>query len=445
MNFKIYPQIRNSFWQILLIILCGVFAYSNTFHVPFVFDDYPNIVDNRSLDTLSKYFNSTVGSNFILTSRWFALATFAFNKSIGGTGVTGFHVVNLLIHLSTGLMVYFLAKTTLTSFGENTEQRYAIAPLIASLGFVLHPVQTQAVTYIVQRMTSLATLFYLVTFLLYARIFMSAPSLSLSKRRMAFYLLAIVSTLLAMSTKEISFTLPLTLALFDVLFLKGSVKQRVTRLSPFVLCMLLMSFCLVGIDKGMDAITHGGGDELSFSLPRLTYLYTECRVIITYLRLLILPVAQNLDYSYQVFTSLFQAQVLASLVLIVALFGCGCYCVKASQKDTCRFPALLRIAGFAICWFFITLSIESGIVPLLDTIVEHRLYLPSVWFFISIAVAITELYQRATTKKALVATATTLLIIISGCATFQRNKVWRDRAALWTDVVNKAPDRKSVV
>jgi tetratricopeptide (TPR) repeat protein len=158
------------------------------------------------------------------------------------------------------------------------------------------------------------------------------------------------------------------------------------------------------------------------------------------MRLLILPVAQNLDYDYPVYTSFFQTQVLASLALIIALLGYGFYLLKTSQKNTCRFPALLRISGFAILWFFITLSIESGMVPLIDTIFEHRLYLPSVWFFISIAVVIAELYQGSKTRKQFVATATVILIAISGYATYQRNNLWRDRSTLWADVVKKAPN-----
>jgi hypothetical protein len=428
-------------WQILLIVLCGGLAYSNTFHVPFVFDDYPNIVENRALESFSTLFNS-ITSSHAMKSRWFAQATFTFNKLLGGTNVTGFHIVNVLIHISTALAVYFLTKTMLSSSGEKSRQRYAIAPLLAALGFVLHPVQTQAVTYIVQRMTSLATLLYLIAVLLYAHVFQNTTPAATSHRlrNAAFYLLAIVSSLLAMSTKEISFTLPLTIALFDLFFLKGTVRQRIVRLFPFALGLALVLLFLVGIDKGFGVVTHGGGDDGSFPLPRAAYFYTECRVILTYMRLLILPVAQNLDYVYPVYTSLLQPQVCASLALIIVLLGCGVYFYKTSRKETCQNQALWRIAGFSLFWFFITLSIESGFVPLLDTIFEHRLYLPSVGFFIALALVVAELQQRVVTRKTFVTIVAVFVLIISGYATYQRNSIWQDRATLWTDVVKKAPN-----
>lgn len=437
---------RRPIIQVLLIMVLGGMAYSNTFHAPFVLDDYPAIVDNRSLDSLATFFHSIAWTGFTAKSRWFALATLAVNKSLGGLNVTGFHAVNLLIHLANGIVIWLLTATTLTALDGKARQRYPLAPLIAALGFVLHPVETQAVTYIVQRMTSLATLLYLVTILLYARAFSGETATDPSRglRHRLLYPLAIISSLLAMSAKEISFTLPLTLALYDYCFLKGAARQRIIRLLPFVVGPVFMALYLVGIDKGVDVIAHGGGDEISFPLPRQTYLITECRVIMTYLRLLILPVGQNLDYDYPVYTSLREPWVAASLVFIMMLLGSGAYLLATSRKADCRYPGLRRVAGFGIFWFFITLAIESGLVPLLDTIFEHRLYLPSVWFFITLALLAGELHHRATAKKTVI-TAVTLLLAISGYATYQRNHVWRDRRALWTDVAAKSPDKPRVL
>jgi len=424
--------------QVLFITLSGWLVYSNTFDVPFVFDDFHVILETRKLDDLPAF----LGSGLFPHPRWFALATFAFNKGLGGSSVTGFHALNLLIHLATGIVVFSLAKSALSSFGENTDHRYAFAPFVASLAFVLHPIHTQSVTYIVQRMTSLTTLLYLGAILLYAKVFPGvettvSPS---SARRLILYMLALISCLLAMMTKEISFTLPFVLTLYDLCFLKGTVRERGFRLAPFFLAMLVLSFYLVGLERGMAVMSHGGGDEISYALPHLTYLITELSVLCTYLRLIILPIGQNLDHDYPVFTSLFQLQAGAAFVLVVALLSGGVFLLKKSFSSGCRYPGLQRICGFAIVWFFITISIESGLVPLIDTIFEHRVYLPSVWLFIAFGMLVCELYQR-TAKGRQVVVIVIALMALSGYATYRRNHIWRDTLTLWTDVVEKSPEK----
>jgi hypothetical protein len=291
-------------------------------------------------------------------------------------------------------------------------------------------------------MTSLATLLYLVTLLLYAHRFLteSSPEPRLNFRNYLFYLFAIIFCLLAMSTKEICFTLPVAMVLFDICFLTGSGRQRVVRLLPFILCALIMPLYLVGIDTGVAAISRGGGDVDATSMPRLSYFYTECRVLITYMRLLILPVGQSLDYDYPVYNSLFEVQVAASIAFLALFSGMGIFCLRSSFKNGCKFPALLRISGFAIIWFFIGHAIESGVIPLLDTIFEHRLYLPSVWFFIASAVIVCELYHRAARAKPYIVATALILLVLLGCLTYRRNNVWKDRRSLWTDVVQKAPN-----
>jgi len=368
--------------QILLVILSGGLAYSNTFHVPFVLDDFPAIVDNIKLESLLTFLTS----NPFKDARWFASATFAFNRSLGGINVTGFHVINLIIHILTGFTMYALFTSTLRSFGVNTVQRYALAPVVASLAFVLHPLHTESVTYVVQRMTSLATLLYLMAILLYAQgcsRSVSADGMISAYRKPVLYLLAVISCMLAMSTKEISFTLPVVLAVYDICFLKGTTRERILRLVPFFFCMLVLFYYLVGVERGMNVLSHGGGEDSSYPLPRVTYLITQLSVLCTYLRLLVLPYGQNLDYDYPVFYSLFQPQVTAAFLLILSLLCGGAFLLKRSFNESCKFPAWQRISGFAVAWFFMTVSVESGIVPLIDKIFEHRVYLPSVWLFMA--------------------------------------------------------------
>lgn len=444
------PSIRTYFTtpaaHILLIILLGALAYGNSLHVPFVFDDYPNIVENRQLGNVSSYVSSLGWTSFSAKYRWFSLVTFAANIRYGGMSVTGFHVINILIHLCTGITLYYLSQTTLAGFGKDTQQRYALTPLLASLFFVLHPVNTQAVTYIVQRMTSLATLLFLLTILIYARIFCDtqSPGLSIPLRSKALYCLALLCAVLAISSKEISVTLPLVIALYDFVFLKSPLRARLIRLTPFFICMAIMPFYLFGLQGGLTAVAHGGGDDLSTPLPRLTYLLTESRVFITYLRLLLVPVQQNIDYLYPVFTSLLQTQVLLSLAALLLLLLAALYLLAYSHRSYVTMPALPRICAFAILWLFITMSVESIAVPLLDTIAEHRLYLPSLWLHVGAALLLSELLQYAATRHV---TAVVTLVLVSALAfgTYQRNRVWQSRVTLWADSVAKAPQNLRAV
>lgn len=425
--------------QILFVIMSGCLAYSNSFHGPFVFDDINNIVFDRNLENISTYLASSPFKN----PRWFALATFAINKGIGGSDVTGFHVINLIIHVLTGLSVYALVVTTLRSFGEKNVRRYSFAPVIASLAFVLHPLHTQSVTYIVQRMTSLASLLYLTTILMYARCFAENSSKVTSNRvhRPVLYLLSVIVCLLAMSTKEISFTLPAALMLFDICFLKGSARSRALRLVPFFLCTLVLIYSLVGMDRSLGVLSHGRVDDFSHPVPRKLYLITQLPVLCTYLRLLILPIGQNLDYDYPIFYSLFQPQPAAAFVLLASLLLGGIVLLSKSFSNS-QSPEILRIAGFAVIWFFLTVSVESWLVTMIDRIFEHRVYLPSVWFFVVFALLVCELYQRAVLYRKAVVTIVIALLVLSGYATYLRNYVWRDALTLWSDVVAKSPEKE---
>jgi tetratricopeptide (TPR) repeat protein len=171
-------------------------------------------------------------------------------------------------------------------------------------------------------------------------------------------------------------------------------------------------------------------------MSRLEYLFTEFGVIATYVRLLFLPVGQNLDYDYPLYGSFFEPSVLLSFVFLIFIFGLGVYMLRRSSGE-----AAGRLAAFGIFWFFLTLSVESSIIPIVDVINEHRVYLPSVGA-ISAAVSgaflmVYKLKGSGARRAALVATVAAV-IALSG-ATYARNEVWRSEIGLWQDVVMKSP------
>lgn len=417
-------------FRIGVVLLLGSLAYSNTLHVPFVFDDGKNIVDNPAVHG--------PGPPPFHLLRAFGLWTFAWNYAWGGAAVFGYHVVNLLIHLTSALLVYALAATTLRTL-PGAGARVA-SPWLCALLFVCHPVQTQAVTYTVQRLASLATLFYLLAVLAYAR----ARLAQARPRRLLLYLTALLAALLAVKTKEIAFTLPANLFLYELFFLRERRKRLAVWLGivPFVVVAMLVPIALmehtgVAHVANLETALHAGASR---AIPRSDYLLTQSRVLVTYLRLLVLPIAQNLDYDYPVSHSLAEPRVLLSLLFLAGLLGAGLVTFLRSRQRSDTVAARGRLIAFGLLWFFVTLSVESSVVPLADVIFEHRLYLPSFGAFLVAACGFAALRDRLGARGRAARVAAGLAVVVLACASHARNAVWTDAGALWMDVLAKSPN-----
>jgi hypothetical protein len=505
---------------LLMILAAGFIVYANTFQAPFVLDDKRSIIQNDVIQNLDNYYANRTGFDFV-PNRFVVYLTFALNYHFGGLDVTGYHVVNLLIHLLTALLVYALLRLTFRTpyFQDRTEkqpiqveeasgtvqsqrntvfpqsspqsqsdlpatfslQPSTLIPLFGALIFVVHPVQTQAVTYIVQRMTSLATMFYLLSITLYVQARLAIENsecrmqnaeyknpeagiqhsekktrrTGIEERVKSGVLMAgsVLTAVLAMKTKEIAFTLPLAVVLYEVCFFRGAWKRRMFYLLPLLATLPIVPLTVIDIGGSAGDILSDGGDKLRVgsSMSRLDYLFTQFRVIVTYLRLLILPINQNLDYDYPIYTNFFSPPVFLSFLLLAATFATAVYLFRRSDRTRIRraknrpdSAAFLRLIAFGIFWFFLTLTVESSLVPIRDVIFEHRLYLP---LFGATTVMVTVYYLLARRVSAgpaggkLFILAATLLVLGLGFATYQRNHVWGNAIRLWQDVVTKSPNK----
>jgi hypothetical protein len=424
--------------HVFLILLAGLLGYANTFHLPFMFDDNRVILDNHLIKNLGALWPPT-------GSRWFGNLTFALNYAFGGLTVISYHIVNLMIHLATALLVYcFTILTLRTPLFENNRPECSshtdasLLALVAGLLFVAHPIQTQAVTYIAQRYASLATLLFVASLICYVR----SRLATFAERRpaaMAWYAAALATALLAMKSKEIAFTLPLIAVLYEITFFSGRRRsERFRALLPMVLMLIVIPLGLTTFGSGGATIAASESD-----LSRLDYLLTQFRVIVTYLRLLVLPINQMFDYDYPVYHSLLVPQVAisATLLLLLALL-----CIVALVRGRREGPSspLLTLAGFGGLWFFITLSVESSVIPITDVIFEHRLYLPSVGIFMAAASVSAMVYKRVYQRLPRTALLGAPLLMLILCialitATSLRNRVWSSPLSLWEDVVRKSP------
>lgn len=426
--------------HILIIVFIGILAYSNTMHVPFVLDDRSSIVENHVIKSLTGFFSDSAGLSYN-PRRFIGYLSFALNYRLGGLDVAGYHLFNLAVHLVTSIFVYCFCTLTFKTPFLKTSRLSDVSPyicLVASLLFVSHPIQTQAVTYISQRFASMATMFYVLTMTLYAwaRLFQSSCGKSHWKAVLLF-LLSLSSLVLAMMTKEISFTLPVVLALYEFFFFPGGSRKRLLVLLPLLLTIVIIPLTLLHTHQPLGEVLSDVDAKLraGTELPRGTYLLTQLCVVTTYIRLLFLPINQNLDYAYPVYHSFFIARAFFSFLLLAGFLVIATILFIRSRRGS---TPELRLVSFGIFWFFITLSVESSIIPIADVIFEHRLYLPSVGAFTAISAALAMIMHR---NRPVVTAGVVIAVALLSIATWKRNLVWGNEVTLWRDTVSKSPGK----
>lgn len=435
-NFK--PAITTVL-QLLSIAVIGALIYSNTLTAEFQFDDKLNIVDNPAIRNLSNFWPPTA-------SRWFGLLTFSLNFQLGGLNPVGYHLVNICIHICSAVSLYRLVLLTFQTPYFSARQNNVIPAgwlaFACALLFVAHPIQTQAVTYVVQRFASLATLLYLVSLNCYVWARLLAVNGSPGLKAVLLYFAAGLAALASLKTKEIAATLPLVVVLYELFFLPGfaalaiTIKKRWRAVASLLGVALLSAVIIIG---RYDLGSLFDGLRATNEISRHDYLITQIRVIVTYIRLLFMPVNQTIDHHYRVYTDLSDPAVAASLVLLALIICLAGYLFKVSQSRA----SLLRLVSFGIFWFFITLFVESGLIPIIDVMFEHRLYLPGIGVIMAVVAGgagcwehSARCHNRSATPAAIMLAA---VVMVLSVATYQRNRVWSSELTLWSDAIAKKP------
>lgn len=420
-----------------LIFLC----YANTFHVAWQFDDSPNITANYQLhindlqpETLWKAFFARpfVEGGFY---RPLANLSFALNWYFGQDNPLGYHIVNLAAHILTAIFLVqsthllLLRSPLLRKFTE--EDAFFVAVLSTTL-WAINPVQTQAVTYIVQRMASMAAMFFV--FAVYNYIH-SRQAQTVIQGAIRLFLCALFF-LLALGCKENAVTLLPSLLLIEWLFFYKkndlAAQKIITILISVNICLLLAALYYIVDNQLWQSLTTPVGSR-PFSLGER--LLTEPSILLFYLSLLLWPQPARLsiDHSFPLSTSLLQpwTTLPAILFIVVLLF----FAVRQRRER----PLL----SFAILFFFINHLVESTFIPL-ELLFEHRNYLPSFFLFLPLAACllyVINLCAKSYRFLHLVVVAMVPLLLMSiGLGTYSRNEVWATEESLWADAMNKAPD-----
>ena len=424
----------------LVLMVLGFLIYSNTFFSPFVFDDF-GAIDNSPIRHLNlPIFLEAFNTRFIVG------LSLAFNYALGKENVVGYHLFNTLVHVLNSFLVYqfvcltFSAMGGSASGGRTSKASPKLLGFLTALIFLTHPIQTQTVNYIWQRATSLATFFYLGAILFYGK--------ARLKSSLRDYGICLLLTVLGMFTKEIVFTLPLAIGLYEVIFLRQlplKTAQKILFWLPLALTLLLIPWTMtqanehtLGLVRPADARFDPQSGNLFQSLWKMTntsspkrmpekdFVLTELNVLRTYLRLFVLPLHQNVDYDYPRARSLLEPNTFLSFLLLMSLLILGVGLLK-------RHPLL----AFGIFWFFLTTSVEA-LVAQEEFIFEHRMYLPMVGFGVFFVTAMSEFFKDHPRRL------TWVMLGIVACTsflTYQRNLVWRDEFTLWDDAIKKSPKK----
>lgn len=445
----IAPLSRNALIALLVIVVLGILIYINSFRVPYVLDDYTYVVNNpvirefhyllspRDIAT-GTILSPAVRSAFM--TRIIGYLTLAANYKLNGLDIFGYHVVNLLLHILNAWMLFLIAThifKDIKTYQTELDAYYHIGiSLFVSLLFLCHPIQTQAVVYITSRFVLLASFFSLLSIVAYIR----ARTSVYRGVKVSWTVLAILSISAGMLTKEFTFTLPLIIALYEFIFFEGNLREKFQVLCPYALTLPIIPiliFVQAGsprlLDDTMRTITAADVSQIS----RFDYLITQFTVIFLYLRLLFLPIDQNIDHDIPVQNSLASIHVLSSLIILLVLFSCAVYAIKRSLQTTRTFE--LRIFSFGIIWFFITLSVESSIIPLGELSAEYRLYLPSIGIILAIVSVFSAFMHRFKLSRAVTLAIAASVIMIICVLTLYRILVWQSAISLWQDASRKSP------
>ncbi|MGD0650696.1 MAG: tetratricopeptide repeat protein [Verrucomicrobiia bacterium] len=410
----------------LLVIGVGLLVYHNSFPNPFIFDDLQHIVENPRIRQLWPPWGIIMH-----TSRPVVLLSLAVNYALGGLNPWGYHLFNVGIHILAALTLYGVARLTFAS--EALESLWGgAAPWMAgviSLIWLVHPLQTESVTYTIQRGESLIGLFYLLT--LYCVIRSTEPS-----RRIWWQVGAVVSCALGMASKPVMVTAPVVVLLYDCVFLAKSWREVMERrwalYASLAATWLLLPLFLA--NGPSDWKTSAGFAYKG--IPPLQYALTQPGVILHYLRLAFWPHPLCFDYGWEygwppVRTA---RDALPDLIVVGALLA-------ATAWAWWRKPAL----GFLGVWLFMILAPTSSFVPVADLVFEHRMYLPlaAVVALVTVGgfvVGRDLLSAWPKMQRMLGCGVSAVLVVLLAILAIQRNHDYRSALAIWQDTVVKCPE-----
>jgi hypothetical protein len=420
-------------WAALLLLgLVGVAVYANSFSAPLVFDGHLFISENPAVRHIWPWIFLLGGEHAVGANRPFGFLTFALNYAAGGVNPWGYHAVNLAIHVVAAWLLFDLVRRTLSR--GRLAVRFAphawALGLAVALVWLVHPLETNAVTYVYQRLESLMALCYLATLWCFL-IALDSP------RHAAWLAASVVCCALGMATKEVMLTAPLVVLWYDRAFVAASWRELFDRRGKFYAALAGTWGVLAGLMFATRADYASLG--VIVGLSPLEFIQTEPGVILHYLRLSFWPDPLCLDYAWPVART--AGEIVPPVLAIAALVGLTAW-------SAWRWPAV----GFLAGCFFLILAPTSSIAPLKDLAFEHRMYLPLASLVILIVVGLYAALGGAwgvdpgkrRARGALWfdcwAVGVLAAVVGLGYLTVLRNRDYQSELAIWQDTARKRPD-----
>ncbi len=412
---------KNKWFGIAVLVVLPLIIYSNSFNNAFHYDDMSVFVNNEAIKDIRNipgFFRVVIAGDGEVSDfgyRPLLDISFTLNYYLGGLNPAGYHVFNLLFHILNGLLVYVIAGMIANRGGKG------FAPLVAALLFVVHPVQTEAVNYIHARSSILVTFFMLLSLYLFVKYNAS------SGKRPGYYAGALGAFVAGVLTKELAFTLPLLLLLYDFYFISGGRKEDFAKKALKQHLPFFILLCVYLVFRVFIVENLGASDDTK---TPFTYLFTQSGVIMRYIKLLFYPVNLAVERWIPLSRSLFEARVMFSSAVIALLLFAA---VKLYNKS--------KPVSFGIFWFFITLAPTSSVVPLIIIMNEHRLYLPGVGFSLLAGTVVYNLWNLPAAERFRKSLTVLLLLILVffSVSVFKRNTEWRSEYSLWLKNVKVSP------
>ena len=416
-----------------LILLAGVATYANSFKGVFLLDDSPWIVETppKIADNLFSYLQLF----YIAGMRNLVTISLAINYRLGHLDTWGYHAVNLFFHLGAGLALYGIVRRTLLTTKLRERFGAKSTPLAAAVAilFIVHPLQTESVTYIIQRAQSMMGFFQLLAMYCVVRGFDS-------NRKTGWHLGALLCCIFGLDVKPHMIGMPLLILWYDRTFISGSLRAALTRSKVLYLGLIWVWAVNVGnLARGLGGFDIGGRganpDAAGGDMTKWEYASSQFYVVCLYIKLAFCPVGLCLDYTLPIVRGW-----MAIVPYAIVMIALGLFTVWGMARHTAW--------GFVGAWFFMNLGPTSSIIRRPDLAVEHRMYVPLaaivvvqvVGGYVLLGWIAKRLALNTSSRMRGAACALGAVILGSfGLLTFMRNEDYRSNEAMWTDVVNKRP------
>ncbi|MBN1353534.1 MAG: tetratricopeptide repeat protein [Candidatus Omnitrophica bacterium] len=419
---KQYQLFSSRIFAIFVLCCLGIVIYSNTIDCVFYPDDNEALLrighPKWSIWSIDRLWHSN-------PTRFITSLSLALNYQFSPLDVSGYHMFNIAIHLGCAILVWWISLLTFKTpaiAGKCIVDRANLIAFFTGLVFLTHPVQIQAVTYIIQRSTSMSTLLCLLSLIFYIKARLSQKKAQAAHIPVFYYAGSLTIGAMAVLTKATAAILPFVILLYEFFFLKTEKGINRRRLMFFFVIVILMIITVGYLSGGLNLLKANSTESAYY------YRLTQPRALLTYMRLLFIPIKQNFDYNYPVTRTIFEPAILISIFIIVLVFIIA---IGTFSRH--------RLISFGIFWFFLSL-LTTNLISREDIMNEHRLYMPMVGYSFFLTNTIYYLFTKRNEKS--MALTLSAIIIFYSVLTYNRNFVWKNEITLWGDTVRKSSNKE---